>query len=165
VIDILALLGYRRAPRPRRAAGNGRWQDAAALEAPAPAARAEAAKRAPAKTRPQPGRRRDPAHAYLAAHGLEKSYGGRRVVKGVSLYVRRGEAGGLRGPNGAGKTTAFYTITGLIKPERGQIELDGYDVTHLPMYQRSLSASATCRRKPRSSAGSTSRKTSAPCSR
>ena len=54
----------------------------------------------------------------------------------MSLYVRRGEAVGLLGPNGAGKTTAFYTITGLIKPERGQIELDGYDVTQLPMYQR-----------------------------
>jgi lipopolysaccharide export system ATP-binding protein len=80
--------------------------------------------------------RRDVADGYLAAHGLEKSYGGRRVVNGVSIYVRRGEAVGLLGPNGAGKTTAFYTITGLIKPERGQIELDGYDVTHLPMYQR-----------------------------
>jgi len=71
VIDILALLGYRRAPHRKRAAGNGRWQDAAALETPAPAARTEAAKRPAAKTRPQPGRRRDPAHAYLAAHGLE----------------------------------------------------------------------------------------------
>ena len=81
-------------------------------------------------------RRQEPAQGYLAAHGLEKSYGGRKVVNGVSLYVRRGEAVGLLGPNGAGKTTAFYTITGLIKPERGQIELDGYDVTKLPMYQR-----------------------------
>ncbi len=80
--------------------------------------------------------RQEPGHGYLAAHGLEKSYGGRKVVNGVTLYVRRGEAVGLLGPNGAGKTTAFYTITGLIKPERGQIELDGYDVTHLPMYQR-----------------------------
>ena len=59
-----------------------------------------------------------------------------RWSTGVSLYVRRGEAVGLLGPNGAGKTTAFYMITGLIKAERGQIELDGYDVTHLPMYQR-----------------------------
>jgi len=75
-------------------------------------------------------------HGYLAAHGLQKSYGGRKVVNGVSLYVRRGEAVGLLGPNGAGKTTAFYTITGLIKADRGQIELDGHDVTHLPMYQR-----------------------------
>ncbi len=58
------------------------------------------------------------------------------MVNGVSLYVRRGEAVGLLGPNGAGKTTAFYMITGLIKAESGQIELDGHDVTHLPMYQR-----------------------------
>jgi lipopolysaccharide export system ATP-binding protein len=88
------------------------------------------------REQPAPAVRREAADGYLAAHGLEKSYGARRVVNGVSLYVRRGEAVGLLGPNGAGKTTAFYTITGLIKPERGKIELDGYDVTHLPMYQR-----------------------------
>ncbi len=75
-------------------------------------------------------------HAYLAAHGVEKSFGGRMVVKGVTLYVRRGEAVGLLGPNGAGKTTVFYMITGLINADRGRIELDGYDVTGLPMYQR-----------------------------
>jgi lipopolysaccharide export system ATP-binding protein len=75
-------------------------------------------------------------HAYLAAHGVEKSFGGRMVVKGVTIYVRRGEAVGLLGPNGAGKTTVFYMITGLIKADRGRIELDGYDVTVLPMYQR-----------------------------
>jgi lipopolysaccharide export system ATP-binding protein len=73
---------------------------------------------------------------YLAAHGVEKSFAGRKVVKGASLYVRRGEAVGLLGPNGAGKTTIFYMITGLIKADRGRIELDGYDVTRLPMYQR-----------------------------
>ncbi len=75
-------------------------------------------------------------HAYLAAHGVEKSFGGRMVVRGVTLYVRRGEAVGLLGPNGAGKTTVFYMITGLIQADRGRIELDGYDVTGLPMYQR-----------------------------
>ncbi len=75
-------------------------------------------------------------HAYLATHGVEKSFAGRMVVKGVTLYVRRGEAVGLLGPNGAGKTTVFYMITGLIKADRGRIELDGYDVTALPMYQR-----------------------------
>ena len=75
-------------------------------------------------------------HGYLAAHGVEKSFGGRTVVKGVTLYVRRGEAVGLLGPNGAGKTTVFYMITGLIAADRGRIELDGYDVTALPMYQR-----------------------------
>jgi lipopolysaccharide export system ATP-binding protein len=57
-------------------------------------------------------------------------------VRGVSIYVRRGEAVGQLGPNGAGKTTVFYMITGLIKADRGAIELDGHDVTKLPMYQR-----------------------------
>src|SRR4051794_25100907 len=75
-------------------------------------------------------------HGYLAAHGVERSFVGRKVVKGVSLYVRRGEAVGLLGPNGAGKTTVFYMITGLITADRGRIELDGHDVTALPMYQR-----------------------------
>jgi lipopolysaccharide export system ATP-binding protein len=75
-------------------------------------------------------------HAYLAAHGVQKSFGTRMVVRGVTLYVRRGEAVGLLGPNGAGKTTVFYMITGLIKADKGRIELDGYDVTPLPMYQR-----------------------------
>jgi lipopolysaccharide export system ATP-binding protein len=79
--------------------------------------------------------RRD-GQGYLAAHGVEKTFVGRKVVQGVSLYVRRGEAVGLLGPNGAGKTTVFYMITGLIKADRGRIELDGYDVTVLPMYQR-----------------------------
>ena len=74
--------------------------------------------------------------AYLAVHGVEKTFGGRMVVRGVTLYVRRGEAVGLLGPNGAGKTTVFYMITGLVKADRGRIELDGYDVTTLPMYQR-----------------------------
>ena len=65
-----------------------------------------------------------------------KRFGDRKVVKGASLYVRRGEAVGLLGPNGAGKTTIFYMITGLITADRGRIELDGHDVTALPMYQR-----------------------------
>jgi lipopolysaccharide export system ATP-binding protein len=73
---------------------------------------------------------------YLAVHSVEKSFGTRQVVRGVSIYVRRGEAVGLLGPNGAGKTTVFYMITGLIKADRGAIELDGHDVTKLPMYQR-----------------------------
>ncbi len=57
-------------------------------------------------------------------------------MKGASLFVRRGEAVGLLGPNGAGKTTIFYMITGLIKADSGRVELDGNDVTALPMYQR-----------------------------
>ncbi len=73
---------------------------------------------------------------YLAAHSVEKSFGARKVVKGASLFVRRGEAVGLLGPNGAGKTTIFYMITGLIKADKGRVELDGNDVTALPMYQR-----------------------------
>ncbi len=73
---------------------------------------------------------------FLAVHSIEKSFGSRQVVRGVSIYVRRGEAVGLLGPNGAGKTTVFYMITGLIKADRGAIELDGHDVTRLPMYQR-----------------------------
>ena len=76
------------------------------------------------------------AGGYLAIHNVEKSFGTRKVVKGVSLYLRRGEAVGLLGPNGAGKTTVFYMITGLIAADRGRIELDGHNVTTLPMYQR-----------------------------
>lgn len=73
---------------------------------------------------------------YLGVRALEKSFGSRQVVRGASLYVRRGEAVGLLGPNGAGKTTVFYMITGLIPADKGRIELDGHDVTSLPMYQR-----------------------------
>jgi lipopolysaccharide export system ATP-binding protein len=73
---------------------------------------------------------------FLAVRGVEKSFAGRKVVKGASLYVRRGEAVGLLGPNGAGKTTIFYMVTGLIKADTGRVELDGHDVTSLPMYQR-----------------------------
>ena len=72
----------------------------------------------------------------LSVHHLGKSYKARRVVEDVSLNVRRGEAVGLLGPNGAGKTTVFYMITGLVKPDKGMIELDGHDVTGLPMYRR-----------------------------
>ncbi|HTE75248.1 MAG TPA: LPS export ABC transporter ATP-binding protein [Xanthobacteraceae bacterium] len=75
--------------------------------------------------------------ALLSVHDVAKSFVGRKVVRGVSLYVRKGEAVGLLGPNGAGKTTVFYMITGLIKADDGRIELDGCDVTQLPMYQRS----------------------------
>ncbi|TCT04739.1 LPS export ABC transporter ATP-binding protein [Aquabacter spiritensis] len=78
----------------------------------------------------------DQAQVSLAAFDLAKSYGGRKVVRGVSLNVRRGEAVGLLGPNGAGKTTVFYMITGLVKADAGRIELEGHDVTPMPMYQR-----------------------------
>lgn len=72
----------------------------------------------------------------LVAHSLGKSYKRRPVVRGVSVSVRRGEAVGLLGPNGAGKTTVFYMITGLVAADYGSIELDGADITHLPMYRR-----------------------------
>ena len=83
-----------------------------------------------------PAPRLAPRAGYLAVHSVEKSFGSRHVVRGVSIYVRRGEAVGLLGPNGAGKTTVFYMITGLIPADKGTIELDGHDVTKLPMYQR-----------------------------
>lgn len=72
----------------------------------------------------------------LVAIGLGKSFKKRPVVRDVSVYVRRGEAVGLLGPNGAGKTTCFYMITGLISADRGQVLLDGADITALPMYRR-----------------------------
>ena len=72
----------------------------------------------------------------LGVYHLGKSYRSRQVVQDVSLVVRRGEAVGLLGPNGAGKTTVFYMITGLVRPDKGAIELDGHDIAHLPMYRR-----------------------------
>ena len=73
---------------------------------------------------------------WLVAHGLAKSFGKLSVVRNVSLAVRRGEAVGLLGPNGAGKTTVFTMIMGLVKPDKGDIRLDGEVITHLPMFQR-----------------------------
>ncbi|MEQ8445254.1 MAG: LPS export ABC transporter ATP-binding protein [Pelagibacterium sp.] len=73
---------------------------------------------------------------WLVAHGLAKSFGKRAVVRDVSLAVRRGEAVGLLGPNGAGKTTVFTMIMGLVRPDGGEVLLDGLSITHLPLYQR-----------------------------
>ncbi len=75
-------------------------------------------------------------HGGLEVHHIGKRYGGRPVVRDVSLRLQRGEAVGLLGPNGAGKTTCFYMITGLIRPDVGEIFLDGEDITRLPMYRR-----------------------------
>jgi lipopolysaccharide export system ATP-binding protein len=72
----------------------------------------------------------------LVARGLTKSYKGRQVVNGVSFGLRAGEAVGLLGPNGAGKTTCFYMVTGLVPVDSGTIEIDGHDVTSMPMYRR-----------------------------
>lgn len=72
----------------------------------------------------------------LETRGLRKSYGGRRVVDGVDLAVRRGEIVGLLGPNGAGKTTTFHMVVGLIPPEQGSIHFGEREITRLPMHQR-----------------------------
>src|SRR5215204_4398695 len=72
----------------------------------------------------------------LRTHDLTKSYGGRTVVRGVSLDVGSGEIVGLLGPNGAGKTTTFYMVVGLTAPDSGRVDLDGHDVTDDPMYVR-----------------------------
>lgn len=72
----------------------------------------------------------------LSAEHLQKTYGRRRVVDDVSLYVEKGEIVGLLGANGAGKTTTFYMMTGLERTETGKIFLSGQDVTDLPMYLR-----------------------------
>ncbi len=76
------------------------------------------------------------ANLTLSGANLVKIYNKRRVVDGVSLDVRQGEIVGLLGPNGAGKTTTFYMITGMIRPNQGQIHLSGKDITGLPMYKR-----------------------------
>jgi lipopolysaccharide export system ATP-binding protein len=133
-VNILSL--FRRRPPPQRrpaqpGPGQARQPGQASAQPRQPAQPQIVQRRREADSRQQQTQR-----AYLAAHGVEKSFGGRTVVKGVTLYVRRGEAVGLLGPNGAGKTTVFYMITGLIKADRGRIELDGYEVTALPMYQR-----------------------------
>jgi lipopolysaccharide export system ATP-binding protein len=72
----------------------------------------------------------------LRTDALTKSYGGRTVVKGVSLDVNSGEVVGLLGANGAGKTTTFYMTVGLTQPDSGRVFLDGEDVTDDPMYVR-----------------------------
>jgi lipopolysaccharide export system ATP-binding protein len=140
---------------------NGSYLDIASLPAADKKARGKTPERPPRERPPEPQRERQPApqteprpaprprrrsdgngmahgdrKGVLAVHGVEKSFVGRMVVKGVSLHVRKGEAVGLLGPNGAGKTTVFYMMTGLIKADKGRIDLDGRDVTKLPMYQR-----------------------------
>ena len=72
----------------------------------------------------------------LKAASVAKSFGGRRVVKGVNLQVNNGEIVGLLGPNGAGKTTTFHMIVGLVPPDEGQVLLNEEDLTDAPIYQR-----------------------------
>lgn len=72
----------------------------------------------------------------LAARGLVKRYGLRTVVSEVSIQVEQGEIVGLLGPNGAGKTTTFYMIVGLVRPDAGQVFLNGESLTALPVHWR-----------------------------
>ena len=72
----------------------------------------------------------------LRAENIQKTYGSRKVVKGISLKVQQGEIIGLLGPNGAGKTTSFYMIVGMIKPNAGKIFINDEDITSYPMYKR-----------------------------
>jgi lipopolysaccharide export system ATP-binding protein len=165
VLDIFSYFRRRRRSSPRQplatadeaidlsnmgGAINGNYLDIASLPVAEVKARSRRpsprSRQPPPESAPPPARpRRRPAgngaappdrKGVLSVHGVEKSFVGRKVVKGVSLYVRRGEAVGLLGPNGAGKTTVFYMMTGLIKADKGRIELDGFNVTPLPMYQR-----------------------------
>ena len=77
------------------------------------------------------------ASSRLEAKHLRKSYGGRKVVRDVSLAVAKGEVVGLLGPNGAGKTTSFYMIVGLVRADGGEISIDGRSVEHMPIHRRS----------------------------
>ena len=77
-------------------------------------------------------------YAGLRVENLRKSYKSKPVIRNINLSLSRGEVVALLGPNGAGKTTCFYSIAGLIKFDYGKIEVDGTDVTGLPMYRRAL---------------------------
>jgi len=81
-------------------------------------------------------RRGDREGKSLAVEGLHKRYRRRKVVKAVSLEARSGEVVGLLGPNGAGKTTIFYMMVGLVRPDEGEVRLNGHVVTDLPMHRR-----------------------------
>lgn len=78
----------------------------------------------------------DSSSPLLEVEGLQKSYGGRKVVDEVRLTVGKGEIVGLLGPNGAGKTTTFYMIAGLIPPAHGRVNFEGKSITRLPMHKR-----------------------------
>ena len=72
----------------------------------------------------------------LIVNKISKTYGNKKVVRDISLSIKRGEIVGLLGPNGAGKTTTFYMLTGLIPCDEGAMYLDGMDVTDTPLFQR-----------------------------
>jgi lipopolysaccharide export system ATP-binding protein len=91
---------------------------------------------AAAETAAEPRRAGPSDQPLLQTDKLVKIYGGRAVVNGVDINVKRGEIVGLLGPNGAGKTTSFYMIVGLVRPNSGRVFFGGEDVTRMPMYQR-----------------------------
>lgn len=72
----------------------------------------------------------------LEVKGLSKAYGKKNVLRDINVFVSTGEIVGLLGPNGAGKTTTFYSILGMVSPDKGTITLDGNDISSLPMYKR-----------------------------
>ena len=72
----------------------------------------------------------------LRADGLVKRYGKRQVVNDVALHLEQGRIAGLLGPNGAGKTTTFYMLVGILKPNEGNVYLDGELITHWPLHER-----------------------------
>ena len=72
----------------------------------------------------------------LLINKISKTYGNKKVVRDISISIKRREVVGLLGPNGAGKTTTFYIIVGLVKPDSGSIVLDKLDVSNLPIYLR-----------------------------
>ena len=74
----------------------------------------------------------------LIINKISKSYGNKKVVRDISIFINRGEIVGLLGPNGAGKTTTFYMIVGLVKPDSGSILLDKIEISKMPIYSRGL---------------------------
>ena len=72
----------------------------------------------------------------LSCELLEKSFGRRSVVNGITLTINSGEVCGLLGPNGAGKTTTFHMLVGFLEPDAGKVFIDGRDVSREPMYKR-----------------------------
>jgi lipopolysaccharide export system ATP-binding protein len=78
----------------------------------------------------------EPAAGRLLVAGLVKRYGRRTVVDGVSFHVDRGEVVGLLGPNGAGKSTSFKMVSGLVRPDAGQVHLDEEELTGMPLHRR-----------------------------
>ncbi len=95
----------------------------------APESRAEAQQKTPEPSA-------EPLQRGLIVEKLAKRYGGRMVVKDVSLSVEPGAVVGLLGPNGAGKTTCFYMVVGLVPLDAGSIQLDGRSIAHLPIHRR-----------------------------